>query len=65
MSQPKSTYYPALLSSIAYEMKRRIIPSDRIKNDVLYNNVFDGKEAVVTMKNAFVKNETKGSYRIP
>lgn len=45
--QPRQTYYPALLSSIAAEMKKRIIPSDRIKNGIIYNNVFDGQEAVV------------------
>lgn len=40
-------YYRAFLSSIAFEFKRRIILSDRIKNDIEYHNVFDGKEAVV------------------
>lgn len=44
-SQP--LYYRAFLSSIAFEFKRRIILSDRIKNDIEYHNVFDGKEAVV------------------
>ncbi|KAI8367364.1 hypothetical protein EDC96DRAFT_506546 [Choanephora cucurbitarum] len=39
-------YYRAFLSSVAYELKRRIILSDRIKNDIEYHNVFDGKEAV-------------------
>lgn len=50
MSLPSSSpgYYRAFLSSIAYEMKRRIITSDRIKHDIEYNNVFDGKEAVVS-----------------
>lgn len=41
-------YYRAFLSSVAYELKRRIILSDRIKNDIEYHNVFDGKEAVVS-----------------
>ena len=42
-------YYRAFLSSVAYELKRRIILSDRIKNDIEYHNVFDGKEAVVSI----------------
>jgi hypothetical protein len=46
-TQPKK-HYPALLSSIAAEMKKRVIPSDRIKNSIIYNNVFDGQEAVVS-----------------
>lgn len=46
----KPTYYRAFLSSIAHEFKRRIISSDRIKNDIEYHNVFDGKEAVVREK---------------
>ncbi|GAA5816202.1 hypothetical protein MFLAVUS_009728 [Mucor flavus] len=47
-SQP--LYYRAFLSSIAFEFKRRIILSDRIKNDIEYHNVFDGKEAVDKLK---------------
>ncbi|RCH89004.1 RHO1 GDP-GTP exchange protein 2, partial [Rhizopus stolonifer] len=43
-------YYRAFLSSVAYELKRRIILSDRIKNDIEYHNVFDGKEAVDKLK---------------
>jgi hypothetical protein len=43
--------HTALLSSIASEMEKRLILSDRIKNDILYSNVFDGKEAVVSKKN--------------
>lgn len=41
-------HYSAFLSSIAYEFKRRIILSDRIKNGIEYHNIFDGKEAVVS-----------------
>ncbi|CEP07864.1 hypothetical protein [Parasitella parasitica] len=44
------TYYRAFLSSIAHEMKRRIITSDRIKNGIEYSNVFDGKEAIDKLK---------------
>lgn len=43
-------YYRAYLSAVAYEFKRRIILSDRIKHDIEYHNVFDGKEAVVKKK---------------
>lgn len=42
-----SVFYRAFLSVVAYEFKRRIILSDRIKHDIEYHNVFDGKEAVV------------------
>ncbi|KAF1796532.1 hypothetical protein V8B55DRAFT_1469504 [Mucor lusitanicus] len=45
-----SGYYRAFLSSIAFELKRRIITNDRIKNDIEYNNVFDGKEAIDKLK---------------
>lgn len=43
--QPR--YYRAFLSHIAIELKKRLILSKRIKNGIEYNNVFDGKEAVV------------------
>jgi hypothetical protein len=46
-SSSSSGFYRAFLSNIAYEMKRQIITSDRIKNGIEYNNVFDGKEAIV------------------
>jgi len=48
-STPATTgYYRAFLSSIAFELKRRIITNDRIKNGIEYSNVFDGKEAIVS-----------------
>ncbi|KAG0937607.1 hypothetical protein G6F57_006975 [Rhizopus arrhizus] len=46
----QSRYYRAFLSHVAVELKRRIILSKRIKNDIEYNNVFDGKEAVDKLK---------------
>lgn len=60
-STMEPVYYRAFLSSIAYEFKRRIILSDRIKHDIEYHNVFDGKEAVVKRIIAIyhVKREVK------
>ncbi|KAL9544966.1 hypothetical protein PS6_008487 [Mucor atramentarius] len=50
-SMPATTgYYRAFLSSIAFELKRRIITNDRIKNGIEYSNVFDGKEAIDKLK---------------
>lgn len=47
MKHKQPEYYRAFLSHVAAELKKRMILSKRIKNDIEYNNVFDGKEAVV------------------
>ncbi|KAG2201247.1 hypothetical protein INT47_006750 [Mucor saturninus] len=50
ITRQEPVYYRAYLSAVAYEFKRRIILSDRIKHDIEYHNVFDGKEAVDKLK---------------
>ncbi|KAI9480525.1 MAG: hypothetical protein EXX96DRAFT_501510 [Benjaminiella poitrasii] len=54
--KPKeSNIYPALLSRIATELKRRIILSDHVKNGVEYKNTFDGRQ-VVDMLTLVIQN---------
>ncbi|CAO3648387.1 unnamed protein product [Mucor hiemalis] len=60
----KPTYYRAFLSSIAHEFKRRIILSDRIKNDIEYHNVFDGKEAVDKLREVLGTVDRKLALRV-
>ncbi|KAI9249880.1 CNH domain-containing protein [Sporodiniella umbellata] len=61
-SQPE--YYRAFLSHVAAELKRRIVLSKRIKNDIEYNNVFDGKEAVDRLKEILCTTDTVLALRI-
>ncbi|CAO3679184.1 unnamed protein product [Rhizopus stolonifer] len=50
MKHKQPEYHRAFLSHVAAELKKRMILSKRIKNDIEYNNVFDGKEAVDRLK---------------
>ena len=38
--------YPALLSRVADEFKARIVPSERVKDGLMYSDCFDGRDAV-------------------
>ncbi|KAM3579239.1 RHO1 GDP-GTP exchange protein 2 [Umbelopsis sp. WA50703] len=38
--------YGALLSKVAMEMQKRVVVGERLKDNIQYSNVFDGKEAV-------------------
>ncbi|KAJ2959350.1 hypothetical protein NQZ79_g5117 [Umbelopsis isabellina] len=38
--------YGALLSQVAMEMQKRVVVGERLKDNIQYSNVFDGKEAV-------------------
>lgn len=41
--------YPALLSKVAEAFQERIVLSTRVKDSIKYKDVFDGKEAVVSL----------------
>jgi hypothetical protein len=41
--------YGALLSKVAMEMQKRVVVGERLKDNIQYSNVFDGKEAVVSV----------------
>lgn len=38
--------YGAFLSKVAMEMQKRVVVGERLKDNIQYSNVFDGKEAV-------------------
>lgn len=42
-----SCAYPALLSNVAEAFKESIIVGTRVKDNIIYHDVFDGKDAVV------------------
>jgi hypothetical protein len=41
--------YCALLSKVAIEMQKRVVVGNRLKDSIQYSDVFDGKEAVVSV----------------
>ncbi|KAG0187123.1 RHO1 GDP-GTP exchange protein 2 [Apophysomyces sp. BC1034] len=45
-SASSTSFYPALLSKVASELRQRIALGDRLKNGIEYKNTFDGQEAV-------------------
>lgn len=48
--------YPALLSKVAEAFQERIVLSTRAKDSIKYKDVFDGKEAVVSLNMGFYLN---------
>ncbi|KAI8970021.1 hypothetical protein BDF20DRAFT_826085 [Mycotypha africana] len=58
ISSKTPTIYPAFLSQIADELKRRITLSDNVKDDIEYKNSFNGKEIVDKLK-AIIKTSDK------